>query len=99
MFYTSKEWRRIRNIVIARDYGCDLAIPELEIIGEKILIHHINPLTKDDIINKTDFLLNPEFLVCCTDRTHKFIHFGNRELITPQDFVERTPFDTSPWRK
>lgn len=78
LFYTSIEWRHLRDSIIVRDNGCDLAIPEFEIVG-KIYIHHLNPLTKDDIINKTDYLLNPEYLVCTSFDTHQLIHYDNRD--------------------
>lgn len=98
LFYTSKEWRSIRNFVITRDGGCDLAIPEREIIGEKILIHHMNPITKEDILNKSEFLLNPDFLITTIDLTHKAIHYSNKELLTNNEPIVRFKNDTCPWR-
>lgn len=97
MFYTSKEWRILRNNIITRDNGCDLAIPDLE-IPDRIYIHHMNPLTKDDIINKTEFLLNPEFLICTSKFTHDFIHYGNGSINEYQKPITRTKNDTCPWR-
>lgn len=96
-FYLSEEWRQIRNFVITRDMGCDLACPECEIINQLILIHHINPLTVEDIIEKSDFLLNPEYLICCTDLTHKAIHYGNKDLL-PKGPIVRFRNDQCPWR-
>lgn len=98
LFYRSPEWRQVRNFVITRDLGCDLAIPEREIINQQILIHHMNPLTKDDIINKTDFLLNPEYLICTTKRTHNAIHYSDDRILIPDDPVVRTKNDQCPWR-
>lgn len=96
-FYKSKEWRDIRNFVIRRDLGCDLGISDREIVDEEILIHHMNPITKDDIINKTDLLLNPEYLITTIDNTHKAIHYGNEEMLYKPP-VERFKNDTCPWK-
>lgn len=96
-FYKSKEWQRIRNDVIARDLGCDLGCIDREIIDEMILIHHMNPISKEDIINKTDFLLNPEYLITTIDNTHRAIHYGNEEMLY-QPPVERFKNDQCPWR-
>ena len=97
LFYTSPEWRTIRNHVVTRDGGCDLAIPELEIPG-RIYIHHINPLTKEDILNKTEFLLDPEYLICTTHTTHNAIHYGDESLLMTAP-IERKPNDTCPWKR
>ena len=96
-FYKSKEWRRIRDSVIARDCGCDLGAPDHEIIDERILIHHINPITKEDIINNTDFLLNPEYLITTINNTHQAIHYGNDEMLVKAP-VTRYKNDQCPWR-
>lgn len=97
MFYTSYEWRKLRNDIIARDMGCDLAIPEFEIQG-KILIHHMNPISKDDIINKTDLLLNPEYLITTCKNTHDLIHYSSKDLVINRGLVIRSKNDTCPWR-
>ena len=86
LFYESNEWKAIRN----------LAIPELEIPG-RIYIHHINPLTKEDILDKTEYLLNPEYLVCTSFDTHQAIHYGNMDRL-PKGPIIRTKNDTCPWR-
>lgn len=96
IFYSSPEWKKVRQYVITRDMGCDLGIDGYEISG-KILIHHMNPLSKEDILNKTEFLLNPEYLICTSYDTHQFIHYGNRELVN-RDPIIRTKNDTCPWR-
>ena len=96
VFYRSKEWMDIRNYVIVRDLGCDLGIEGYEIIG-KIFIHHMNPLTVEDILNRTEILLDPEYLICCTKNTHDAIHYGNEDLLWT-DPVIRTPNDTCPWK-
>lgn len=96
-FYKSKEWRKIRDEIIIRDLGYDLGVDGYDIQG-RILIHHINPISKDDIIRRSDLLLNPEFLICTSKNTHDAIHYGdkNPSLTVP---IERTPNDTCPWRK
>ncbi len=98
MFYKTKEWRNIRKDIILRDKGCDLAIPEREIIDELILIHHMNPITKDDILNRSDFLLNPEYLICTIDSTHKALHYGSIDFLLNQKPIVRFKNDTCPWR-
>lgn len=94
-FYKSSEWRQARNDVIVRDNGCDLGVESHPIVG-KILVHHINPLTPDDIIHSTDYLFDPDNLICCTIRTHNAIHFGDESLL-PKPFVERQQGDTKLW--
>lgn len=96
IFYKSDEWLSIRDKVIARDNGCDLGIPDREIYG-KILIHHMNPITKDDILNRSDFLLNPEYLICTIKNTHDAIHYGNEESLM-KDPIQRSRNDTCPWK-
>lgn len=96
MFYTSIEWRNFRRDIILRDNGCDLAIPGLDIVG-KIFIHHLNPLTKEDILNRTEYLMNPEFVVCTSKLTHDAIHYGDSNLL-PKGPIERKRNDTCPWR-
>lgn len=99
LFYHDKEWLAVRDLVIIRDNGCDLGIPDREIKGDTpIIVHHMNPITKEDILRRSDILLNPEYLICCLDRTHKAIHYGDENLLFQMP-VERKPFDTCPWRK
>ena len=95
-FYRSSEWKRIRDRVILRDNGCDLGVEGYEIRG-RILIHHINPISVEDIHTMSDLLMNPEYLICTSHRTHNAIHYGDESLIitTP---IERTQNDTCPWR-
>lgn len=97
LFYTSPEWRRVRRDVIVRDNGCDLGIWDREIQG-LITVHHINPITIDDIRNRSEFLLNPDYLICVSDLTHKAIHYGDERLLIAAP-VERRPNDTCPWRR
>lgn len=96
IFYRSPEWKRIRDEVIIRDNGCDLAMPGHEIYG-RILIHHMNPISVDDIERRTDLLLNPEYLISTVHRTHNAIHYGDKNLL-PQGLIVRTPNDTCPWK-
>lgn len=96
-FYRSTEWKRIRREIIVRDNGCDLAHPDREIVGP-IYIHHINPISMKDLTDQTDYLRDPENLVCVSCNTHQAIHYGSTELLTPTELVERRPNDTCPWK-
>lgn len=96
-FYTSYEWRQFRKQIILRDNGCDLGIDGLDIYGP-IFIHHINPINIEDLLeNKIEFLLNPEYAICCSDLTHKAIHYSNANIL-PKGPTERTKYDTCPWK-
>lgn len=101
MLYRLPEWKEVRRKVILRDNACDLAHPEHEIhpYGHKvrILVHHINPITKQDILDRSDLVLNPENLVTVSHDTHEIIHYGFPE-VRSLSFTERTPYDTCPWR-
>lgn len=97
VFYTSKEWKSIRDYVILRDNGCDLGVEDYQIHG-KILIHHMNPITQYDILERSDFLLDPEFMICTAFMTHNAIHYGDKDLLILPP-IERTPYDTCPWKK
>ena len=90
------EWKAARREVIIRDLGCDLAMEDREIQG-LIIVHHMNPITIEDIIQRTEFLLDPEYLICVSDNTHKAIHYGNEGLLHTDPIV-RFPNDTCPWR-
>ena len=95
-FYRSAEWRCIRDRVIVRDNGCDLAIDDRIIYG-KILIHHMNPITNKDLFNLSDILLDPEYLICVSHNTHNAIHYGDGERLV-KDPIVRTKNDTCPWK-
>ena len=95
-FYRSAEWRGIRDRVIVRDNGCDLAIDDRIIYG-KILIHHMNPITDKDLFNLSDILLDPEYLICVSHNTHNAIHYGDGERLV-KDPIVRTKNDTCPWK-
>ena len=97
VFYKSAKWRSIRDFVIVRDNGCDLGIEGREIYG-KIIIHHMNPITIQDIEHESDFLLDPEFLISTVHGTHNAIHYGDENLLILAP-IERKPNDTCPWRR
>lgn len=96
-FLRSREWKSIRDYVIIRDNACDLAFEGHEIY-ERIIIHHMNPVTMDDIVHSSEYLLDPEFMVCTIHTTHNAIHYGDSNLLV-QEPIERTEFDTCPWRR
>lgn len=96
-FYTSRLWRRVRDEVIARDYGRDLAIPGRE-IHTAVIIHHMNPMTVADIEESNPDILNPELLITVSHATHNAIHYGDKSRL-PQPWVERKPGDTVFWRQ
>ncbi len=95
-FYKSPEWLKVRDEVIIRDLGCDLGIEGREIYG-RILIHHMNPIRPEDIVYRSDYLLNPEYLITTVKNTHDAIHYGDGSLLVT-DPIERTKNDTCPWR-
>lgn len=97
IFYKSKEWLSIRNYVVTRDNGCDLGAPGHEIRGNRIIIHHINPITKEDILYNTEKLLDPENLITTIKNTHDAIHFGSSDILYEEP-IERSKNDTCPWR-
>ena len=96
VFYKSREWLDIRDYVIVRDNGCDLGVLGHE-IHERILIHHMNPITIDDILRRSEFLLDPEYLISTIKRTHDAIHYGDEDLLMDEPII-RTRNDTCPWK-
>lgn len=94
-FYRSSEWKNARYQVISRDRGLDLGIEGFEIF-DKIIVHHMNPISEEDIIHGNLDILDPEFLICCTQNTHNAIHFGDKSKLV-QPWVERQPGDTLLW--
>lgn len=97
-FYgNSAEWQRVRNEAIIRDLGCDLGIEGLDIRGP-IFVHHINPITKKDIYQRSEKLLDLNNLICCSFKTHNAIHYGDASLLIDEP-VSRAPNDTCPWRQ
>lgn len=97
LLYTSLEWRSLRRKIIERDKGCNLGVEGLEIFGP-ITIHHIEPITVEDVINRSPKVLNRNNLICVADDTHKAIHYGDKNYLITLP-VERTPGDTCPWKR
>lgn len=97
-FYKSLEWKRLRNEIITRDKGYDLGVDGYEIRG-RIIIHHMNPIVDDDIVSNTDYLMNPEYLICVSHDTHNAIHYGNDNFLLSKEYTERKPNDTIPWKE
>ena len=95
-FYKTNEWKSIRDHVIVRDNGCDLGIEGRE-IHSRILVHHMNPIAKEDILSRSEYLLNPEYLICTIKSTHDAIHYGDESLLIKLS-VERRKNDTCPWK-
>ena len=96
IFYKSQEWKAARDFVIIRDQGCDLAMEGHEIFG-RILVHHMNPIRIEDIVNRSKYLIDPEYLICTIKNTHDAIHYGDGSLLITGP-LERTKNDTCPWR-
>lgn len=96
ILYNSKEWKYLRNEIIVRDNGCDLALEGFEIHG-RILIHHINPITIDDVIKRREMVFDPENLICVTHNTHNAIHYGDKSLLITGP-IKRRANDTCPWK-
>ena len=94
-FYRSREWKQARDYVVFRDDACDLGIAGYEIHAD-LLVHHLNPITPDDLIQGEEWVLDPEFLITTTHRTHNAIHYGDKSLL-PQVVIERRPGDTRLW--
>lgn len=97
LFYNSREWKDVREHVILRDNGCDLGMFDREIRG-KILVHHMNPVDANDILKRSEFLLDPEYMICTYKLTHDAIHYGDESILVTAP-IERTKYDTCPWRK
>lgn len=95
-FYSSPEWRRTRRNIIVRDNGCDMGLEGYSIQG-RIYVHHINPITVDDILERRPCLFDPENLICVSSMTHEAITYGIEDML-PTDPVIRRPNDTCPWR-
>lgn len=95
-FYSSTEWRRIRDSIILRDQACELGIDGYEIKGS-IYIHHMNPIMARDIVTRSEYLSNPEYLICMSLRMHNALHYGDESVLLA-GFVERTKNDTCPWK-
>lgn len=97
LFYTSELWRSVRDQVIIRDNGCDLGLEGYDIF-DRIIVHHMNPITVEDLEKESDYLLNPEFLISTSFNTHNAIHYGDERLLMTAP-IERSMNDTCPWRR
>lgn len=98
VFYRSYEWKRVRRDVIIRDCGYDLGCETHPINGQQLIVHHMNPILLTDIKDKSDILLNPNYLITTTDSTHKAIHYGDLDYLNRGKVIERSQNDTCPWR-
>ena len=95
VFYRSPEWKQVRSAVVFRDNGCDLGVPGYEIYN-RLMVHHMNPISAEDLENGEPWILDPEYLITTTHRTHNAIHYGDDSLL-PRAPVERRPGDTKLW--
>ena len=98
VFYRTNEWKQLRRSIILRDEGKDLGINPVP-NGQLLIVHHLNPLTMTDLEQKTEFLLDPEFLITTTLKTHNIIHYGTGDFDNLHVVLERKPGDTCPWKK
>lgn len=97
-FYKSEKWKGLRREIIIRDNGCDLGLDGFD-IEDKIIIHHMNPIEVSDILELSDYLLNPEYLICTRISTHNAIHYGDDSILKELELVVRKPNDTCPWKR
>lgn len=97
ILYNSHDWRKFRNPIILRDNGCDLACLDRE-LESRVIIHHINPITVEDVLNRDPKIFDPENVICVSHNTHQAIHYGDENLLYKNP-VERKPNDTCPWKR
>lgn len=97
-FYASVPWKRFRNEIIVRDDGNELALDGYQ-MTRGIIIHHLNPITKEDILENSKCLMDPDNVVCVSLALHNAIHYGDSKILDQFKTIERTPFDTCPWKK
>lgn len=97
-YQRSYDWKKVRDHVIIRDNGCDLGLEGYEVNNQRIIIHHMNPISMEDFERESKYLLDPEFLISTTHRTHNAIHYGDERLLQTAP-IERTMYDTCPWKK
>lgn len=95
-FYHSKEWKQFRNKIIVRDNACDLAMEDYD-IHSRVIIHHMNPIRLQDILDLNEYVMNPEYVVCVSHKTHNAIHYGEESL--EKDYIPRSANDMCPWKK
>lgn len=97
LLYHDPEWKSFRRKIIMRDNGCDMAHPDFE-IGGRIIVHHINPLTQEDVVDRNPIIFDPDNVICVSHYTHEAIHYGDSELL-PKEPIERKPGDTCLWSR
>lgn len=97
LYQRSQQWKEIRDYIITRDNGCDLGIED-RLIGGRIIVHHMNPLTMDDLLHESEFVFNPEYLIATSHNTHNAIHYGDESLLITVP-VARSRNDTCPWKR
>lgn len=97
ILYSSEEWKRFRRQIILRDNGCDLACEDRP-LDRYVIVHHINPITVEDVLKRDPKIFDPENVICVSLRTHNAIHYGDEELLILEPVI-RTPNDTCPWRR
>ena len=95
--YWSQEWRSFRNLVIIRDQGFDMGVEGYNIVG-RIIIHHINPITPEQIEDRDPLIFSMDNVICVSHKTHEAIHYGDQSIL-PSDPIIRKPFDTCPWKE
>lgn len=98
ILYRTGEWKRFRREIIIRDNGCDLACEGYDIVGQKILVHHLNPISVEDVLRRDSKVFDSENVICTTLNTHNAIHYGDESLLVTEP-IERKPNDTCPWRR
>ena len=96
--YKSQEWKNVRDIAILRDNGCDMGLEDYDIFGT-IYVHHMNPISKEDILDSSEYLLNPEYLICVSLDTHNAIHYGFKSYVDSKRIITRSHNDHCPWKK
>jgi len=99
VFYRSDEWKETRRQVIIRDNGCDLGVEGFELSNTKIIVHHMIPITKEQVLRRDPILFNLEYLISVSDNTHRAIHYGDENLLPITFLVERKPNDQCPWKR
>lgn len=97
ILYTSREWKELRSQIILRDDSCDLACPDRKLFSQ-VYIHHINPITLDDVRNRSSIIFDPNNLICVSYDTHQALHYGDLNLLVSSEPIVRTKHDTAPWR-
>lgn len=96
-FYNSSEWKRFRRDMILRDSGCELGLEPYEISG-RVVLHHLNPITPEDLVKRSFSLMDPDNVVCVSKEMHDAIHYGDESFLRKYELITRKPGDTVPWK-